>query len=203
MNRLKFRVWDLQNEKFYYPSKGYQGHYVLSLDGKFTNLQNGAGGSECIVHQFTGILDKNGKEIYEGDIIKGIFYIGMGGEMTNTATVQWTNEEGYQWNYWDLTTIEIVGNIFENHELKSFDKSMQDIEEGKVVTLEQALTEKPPVSKELQKIINDIEHIEAEKEAWKKMFHMQSKLVTNLELDKLKLKNENETLQSYLNDINR
>ncbi len=70
MNNKKFRVWDKLEKKFIYPDKGYQGHYILSLDGKFHNLQNGSGGSEYDVQQFIGILDKNMKEVYEGDVVE-------------------------------------------------------------------------------------------------------------------------------------
>lgn len=72
-----------------------------------------------------------------------------------------------------------------NKQTENFLKALKDIEEGKIVDLDKALNEEPP---------KDIDQIDAEREAWKRMFDLQSKLVVGLETDKIKLEKENKKL---------
>lgn len=67
--------------------------------------------------QFTGVHDKNGKEIYDGDIFKAPHDFGPAGYHERIGLVQYDTILGYQWQYWLLDKLEIIGNIYENPEL--------------------------------------------------------------------------------------
>ena len=99
---LKYRVYIKETSKYVYFSLGdfnYSDRYLHQ--------------SDIPVEQFTGMYDKNNKPIYEGDFIRGQFDHGPAGYREEIAPVIWTNEDGYQWNYWDLSTIEVIGNKYQ------------------------------------------------------------------------------------------
>lgn len=110
--------------------------YPLDCEGLF--LQNEV--DIKTVGQFTGILDKNGKEIYEGDILRGDKYpFNCDGVDNYFAEIVWTDNvcgfyritikkpnstvRGASHGNWeqldedDIKSFEIIGNIHDNPEL--------------------------------------------------------------------------------------
>ncbi len=90
-------------------------HFVIPND----NIIAGAFKDEnMIVMQYVGLKDKNGKEIYEGDIFKGTW---------NNIAVEWIEcdacfgfTEENDWRTFtrsDLSEMKIIGNIYSNPEL--------------------------------------------------------------------------------------
>lgn len=82
-----------------------------------------------ILMQFTGLHDKNGKngkEIYEGDVIRGKETTdAYGNGFMYQAVVIWDDEQGRWiakeeddvWSLYDFDFEEVIGNIYENPEL--------------------------------------------------------------------------------------
>lgn len=117
VRKFKFRVWDTTGKVMIYPSPHMNPLY-LTLDGRLVEIDRE--GSEVPAPNYelsisTGIRDKRGREIYEGDILKHHKYGGR-------HTVEWIKESsgffvGKQ--SWPLTNlcsqyVEIVGNVFED-----------------------------------------------------------------------------------------
>jgi len=124
MREIKFRVWDKLAEKFIYPDKGYQGHFILDLNGRFHNLQNGSGGDEYIVQQYTGLKDTIKVEVFEGDILQYVpDYIESKAGQCETEIFDVKFEDGcfvcdgQATSQSDMSYYNIIGNIFENPEL--------------------------------------------------------------------------------------
>ena len=109
---IKFRAWDkIYNQMFTVKSLHIDNLVVRSNSLTFYSLD------DINLMQYTGLKDKNGVEIYEGDLIRGPFDFGPAGYSYITSEVCFDKEQGYQWEYWLLEELEVIGNIYENKEL--------------------------------------------------------------------------------------
>ena len=63
--------------------------------------------------QFTGLHDKHGKPIYEGDFVRSHFGIGW----VECFPGEWRVQSFTGWLALPSEELEIIGNVYENHEL--------------------------------------------------------------------------------------
>lgn len=92
MKTIKFRAYDKEKGMLHYEG-------IFNSPNLFDNSN---------LMQFTGLLDKNGNEIYEGDIIKTL----MSGKDSESMVVEWKHD-GYMGLMHPEKRI-VVGNIYEN-----------------------------------------------------------------------------------------
>ncbi len=120
MREIKFRIWDKQNKEMLDLEDLHYEYGKMSI--RTTMYNDYFDTEDMILMQYTGIKDKNGKEIYEGDIIK--YY-------DDTYKVEFKRDRGGYFPFaqgdgcgccqCEVVTFfndcEILGNIYDNPEL--------------------------------------------------------------------------------------
>lgn len=128
MREIKFRVWseDQKTYDYKFPYNSIGDFYVNTRGKVFSDFGNTVAPEvrqdAFIIEQYTGLKDKNGKEIYEGDIIRydaidyqvlwADYYAGFETKRLNSP---WNNA-GLTLHF--LASVgRVIGNIHENPEL--------------------------------------------------------------------------------------
>jgi uncharacterized phage protein (TIGR01671 family) len=130
---IKFRAWDKEAKLMRHHEKDGRGYYhedaeswgltiAMLVLGNMTGVRDEFMERYDLM-QYTGLKDKNGKEIYEGDVLSD-------GKEAHLYIVVWVenlasfgiNKKGWAFTHFFMEAIEpddleVIGNIYENPEL--------------------------------------------------------------------------------------
>lgn len=115
---IKFRAWDTKYKRM------VKAFWIGSLAGQIAVVTHQTSMTaeiqlqefeNYILMQFTGLKDKNGKEIYEGDIVE---YKTHSSDELHTAEIKYLDgafciKKVGQLPLWNFTDLEVIGNIHE------------------------------------------------------------------------------------------
>ena len=130
MRDIKFRAWDTENKEMLkvqeldFEDTFYGGRLSIRVDmyNDYFDME------DMILMQYTGLKDKNGKEIYEGDIVAIQF---QRATKTKNALIEYSEKyaafiithtkeikhENENLGDYQMQNFEVIGNIYDNPEL--------------------------------------------------------------------------------------
>lgn len=119
MREIKFRIWDKKVKCFFLPNLEVQqsgkNTFTFGFSSKVKHPENHP------LMQYTGLKDKNGKEIFEGDIVEIDEDENLTGEVMydkdRAGFIMYFDDAPADIHFEDSDILQIIGNIYENPEL--------------------------------------------------------------------------------------
>ena len=143
MRDIKFRCWDTENKEMLEVQElDYEDSYNGQPMIRTTMYSDYFDTEDMILMQYTGLKDKNGKEIYEGDIVKFKLYkgeeekyfVGKVEYFGSSFIVDANNDSDYHvydldgfgidFKY-NLEDCEVIGNVWEDSDLLNDNKNTE------------------------------------------------------------------------------
>ena len=131
MSEILFRAKAINRDKGYHKTTYKNGDWVYGLvtrlyDERFENLPaemtdiNGVSGIEVdykTIGQFTGLIDNNGNDIFEGDVVDYISSDVIGNPQTGTIIAEDMTDYDTMIYLNHSSEVEIIGNVHDNPEI--------------------------------------------------------------------------------------
>lgn len=122
MREFKFRAWDTEKQEMATVNFIGLNDYEVGMEDEECRRWRATYPYVCRLMQYTNLKDKNGKEIYEGDILKvkvddgeaNLYVKYTNGEYRVVNKGKW---EDSLYAYMYFGDVEVVGNIYENKDL--------------------------------------------------------------------------------------
>ena len=123
MREIKFRAFDGDKKEMILPEYAEREDFHILADGQIVETHEygyerheltSKRPNSWVLMQYTGLKDKNGKEIYEGDYVNCNRYENEENYLVEIKDIRYLPKELFGSN---LNYLEVIGNIYENPEL--------------------------------------------------------------------------------------